>query len=128
MRKNSWVSAVFKVRCPKDGTIYDVNRDEIGKTIYCQHCGATLRIPPPSHVATAPQMSVSDPHFIVLKFPPERTCEDINSIWMENFGLASEALEFLVDRLNEDRDSICAYKSADLVPTRDRAEVSHGCR
>ncbi|MGO8733856.1 MAG: DEAD/DEAH box helicase [Terriglobia bacterium] len=115
---------MFKIRCPKDGTIHDVNQDQIGKTIHCRRCGSTLRIPAPSQVATAPQMLVPDPHFIVLKFLPDRTCEDINSVWMENFGVASEALEFLVDRLNEDRDSTCAYKSADSGQNRDEIVIS----
>lgn len=43
---------MFKTRCPIDGTIYDVEENQIGKTIRCQNCGSILKIPAPRPAAT----------------------------------------------------------------------------
>jgi RecA/RadA recombinase len=68
-------------------------------------------------------MPDSNSRFIALKFLPGRTCDDINGIWGEDFSVASEGLEFLIDRLNEDRDSACAIKAKAIDAGRQRDEV-----
>jgi hypothetical protein len=73
----------------------------------------------PSASVVIPSMNpTSGMGFIVIKLVPnsQKVAKYLSGIWREPFFGPSGALKFLADRLNEDREKICAYKAPNQFP------------